>query len=532
MDIDIILKNGNFYKGNKFLKGSMAVNESKIIELGETELIEDKYKADNILELDGKTVFPGFIDSHIHLVQTGFLQIHLDLSTARSVEDLTGMIREEAKQKSPGEWIIGSSFDDNKFINGRFPTKQDLDKVAPENPVFIIRICTHLMVANSKALELSGINMGTASPQGGEINRDNNGELTGILKRNAGDLVYAIIYADNNMVKQAIKASFNYLKQNGITTAHSMAIGIKNYQHYSNVLEAYREVLQEESCPVRVRLGAEHELLDQLIENNISFLKGDEFFKQGYIKFFTDGSYGSRSALLYEPYNDEPDNFGIESTTKDDLYKYVRKAHDQGYQCAIHALGDKALSNALDVLESLIANGKNHLRHRIVHAGLAPDYLIDRIKACDLSVDIQPNFVASEVTWLEEALGERVTDVYTWKSMYSQGINLAASSDSPVEPVNPFYGIRSALTRQNLENYPEEGFNSKERLGLKEAIDMYTINGAYQYFDEDKIGSLNSGKFADLAVLSTNPYSVDVHELTKIEVDMTFFGGKLVYKND
>jgi len=529
---NVILKNGNFYIGEEFFYGSLAVENEAIKEMGTLEELQNKYPASGIIDLEGKTVFPGFIDSHIHLVQTGFLKVNLDLSPVRSIKELKELISADVKNKKPGEWVIGSSFDDNKFKDNKVPDKFDLDEVAPDNPVFIIRVCTHLMVANSKALSLAGIDEKTEAPEGGKIDRDEKGQATGILRRNAGDLIYSIIYADTGMIKKAIKAAFEYLKENGITTAHSMAIGVKNYRHYSKIIDAYREALKEGNYPTRVKLGAESDILHDLLADQVKFLDGDDYFNQGYIKFFSDGSYGSRTALLNEPYADDPANYGIEATSKNKLYELTGVAHQNGFQCAIHALGDKALSNILDVLEKVTEKGENPLRHRIVHAGLSPGELVERIRKSNLSVDIQPNFVASEVNWIENALGDRVSDLYTWKTMNDQGIRLAASSDSPVEPVNPFYGIRSAVTRQNLENNPPEGFNPKERITLKEAIDMYTINGAYQYFEENIKGSIATGKLADLVVLSNNPFDLNYDELIDINVEMTFVGGRLVFKRN
>ena len=529
---NVIIKDGSFYTGEDFFYGSLAVENEKIKEMGSFEELQNKYPTIDIVDLEGKTVFPGFIDSHIHLVQTGFLKVNLDLTSVKSTKELKELIRADVKNKKPGEWIIGSSFDDNKFEDNKIPDKNDLDEVAPNNPVFIIRVCTHLMVANSKALSLAGIDAKTKAPEGGKIDQDEKGQPSGILRRNAGDLIYSIIYADTAMIKRAIQAALEYLKENGITTAHSMAIGVKNYQHYSKITSAYREALEEENYPTRVKLGAESEILNDLLASQIKFLDGDDYFNQGYIKLFSDGSYGSRTALLNEPYSDDPGNYGIEATTKNRIYEFTKIAHENGFQCAIHALGDQALSNILDVLEEITENGKNPLRHRIVHAGLSPDDLIERIKRHNLSVDIQPNFVASEVNWIEHALGERVSDLYTWKTMHDQGIRLAASSDSPVEPVNPFYGIKSAVTRQNLENTPPEGFNPKERITLKEAIDMYTINGAYQYFEENIKGSIATGKLADLVVLSNNPFEVNYDELIDIKVEMTFVGGRLVFQRN
>ena len=529
---NVILQNGNFYTGKDFFYGCLAVENGKIKEMGPLEQLQNNYPGSDVVNLEGKTVFPGFIDSHIHLVQTGFLKVNLDLTPVKSIKELKDLIRADVKNKKPGEWVIGSSFDDNKFADNKVPDKSDLDEVAPNNPVFIIRVCTHLMVANSKALSLAGINEKTEAPEGGIIDKDEFNQPTGILRRNAGDLIYSIIYGDTVMLKKAIKAAFEYLKENGITTAHSMAIGVKNYQHYSKITSAYREALKEEDYPTRVKLGAESDLLNDLLADQVRFMDGDDYFSQGYIKFFSDGSYGSRTALLNEPYADDPGNYGIESTPKSKLYELTRIAHENGFQCAIHALGDKALSNILDVLEKVSENGKNPLRHRIVHAGLSPGELIKRIKKNNLSVDVQPNFIASEVNWIEGALGERVSYLYTYKTMRDQGIRLAASSDAPVEPVNPFYGIRSAVTRQNLENAPKEGLNPKERITLKEAIDMYTINGAYQYFEENLKGSIAIGKLADLVVLSKNPFEVDYDELIDVKVEMTFVGGKPVFQRN
>lgn len=531
MNLDMILKDGIFLTPTGMYEGSLGVRDGKIVRFDSYDNLKSQYDTNNVINLENKTVFPGFIDSHIHLVQTGFQKINVDLSEAKSLQHLKELIRLEATKKKPGEWIIGMSFNNNNFTGEqRFPTKYDLDEAAPDNPVFITRVCTHLMAANSKTLQMASIDRDTIAPEGGEIDRNTDGEPVGILRRNAGDLVYEIIYTDRQMIKKAIRASLHYLKENGITTAHSMAIGVKNPEHYMNIMKAYEEALEEENNPVRVILGAEYAILDHLADNSIGFLQGNDYFKQGYIKFFTDGSYGSRTAFLNEPYEDEPENCGIAATSEKDLLSYTKKAHDLGYQCAIHALGDRALTRALDVLEKISENGKNPLRHRLVHASLAPERLIKRIKELGLSVDIQPNFVSSEAHWLESALGSRISDMYAWKTMKEHGIYQAAGSDSPVEPVNPFYGVRSAVTRQNWNNFPPEGFNAAEKLAIPDVIEMYTINGARQYFEENLKGSIEAGKFADLVVLSANPLRLKhTDELLKINVEKTFVNGRLVY---
>jgi len=202
---NVILQNGNFYTGKDFFHGCLAVENGKIKELGSLEQLQNKFPGSDVVNLKGKTVFPGFIDSHIHLVQTGFLKVNLDLTPVKSIKELKEMIRADVMNKKPGEWVIGSSFDDNKFADNKVPDKSDLDEVAPNNPVFIIRVCTHLMVANSKALSLAGINEKTQAPEGGIIDKDEFNQPTGILRRNAGDLIYSIIYGDTVCSKKQLK---------------------------------------------------------------------------------------------------------------------------------------------------------------------------------------------------------------------------------------------------------------------------------------------------------------------------------------
>lgn len=536
---DIILKNVNIYSSPRRGKGflpwwenifsSIALSSGKIAKIDSFETLKDKYPRAEVVDLKGKTVLSGFIDSHIHLLQTGYTKIHLNLSGVSSLADLKESIKNAAREKKEGEWIIATSFDENSFREKKLPTKKDLDEVAPFNPVFIIRVCTHLFVVNSKALEIAGIDKSTPSPSGGLISRDENGYPNGILKERAADRINDFINSNYKLQKEALRAAIREVKTHGITTVHDMAIGIKNIENYKKLIEVYREVLEEEEYPLRIFLGVEHELLEKILNMEIDFLQGDDYFRQGYVKIFADGSFGGRTALLNDTYLDTG-GFGLETMQKEEIEKAVERASREGYQCAVHAIGDRALERTVDILSKYNAPG---LRHRVVHAGMTKESITSKIADNNLGVDYQPNFLASEVHWITKIFSsEQLKNLYSWKSFTNQGVLLAASSDSPVEPSFPFLGIRAAALRKNLNDWPEEGFNPEESLTLEEALYSYTYSGAYQYFEESYKGLIEEGYFADLVVLSHNPFEIELNKLNKIKPLYTFVGGRLIHRED
>ncbi len=524
---------GNFGAGDE----ALVISGGKIAMITDFEQAREKYPHAKIKDLNGRTVLPGFVDSHIHMLQTGYLKVNLNLSQVKSIQRLKELIRQEAKGKTPGEWIIATSFDETNLVEKRVPTKEDLDGAAPFNPVFLIRVCTHLFVANSKALEMVGIGKDTPSPQGGIISKDSRGNPTGILKDNAADQVYDVINGDYEIQKESLRAALKEVTQAGITTVHDMAIGIKNINHYLKIMDMYREVLKEEGFPLRIVLGVEHYLLDDILKQGIEFLQGDDYFRQGYIKLFLDGSFGGRTALLKSKYKDEDeggggggDGHGLLTMEESEIQAAVSKAAQQGFQCAVHALGDGALEKAF---EQLAACNSTDLRHRIVHGGIADSDMIARIAANNIPVDFQPHFLASEVGWISDVLGEdQVKNLYRWKSMLEEGVHLAAGSDSPVEPVNPLLGVKSAVLRQTEELWPPGGFNPEECLTVEEMLKAYTYSGACQYFEEDYKGRIKPGYYADLVVLSEDPREVSAFELDRIEVEMSLVGGRIVYEKD
>ncbi len=517
--------------GSRPAADSILLKDGLICAVGDYRSLKSAGERCEVIDLEGKTVIPGIIDSHVHLLQTGYLKTQLDLKGATGIDDLKARIKKEAEKKKPGEWIIGRGWDESDFPQPTPPNRWDLDRAAPHNPVFLIRVCTHVFTTNTLALQKSGLEGSAVSVQGGATYRDQQGRLTGVLAEKAGDPIYDIINRDAKMEKEAVRAGIRYMAENGITTAHSMAIGVKDPNHYARLMGSYREVLREEGYPLRVILSAECELLDYLLENKIDFLSGDSFFRQGYIKFFQDGSLGGRTALLKQEYCDDPGNFGVPVMEVAELKEISRKAHKNGYQCAFHAIGDQAADHSIQAVEFL-GDEKNSLRHRMVHASLVDEAILDALRKYQIGVDIQPGFLSSDYRWLEKRLGpERMKRAYIWKTMMKdKGLLLAGSSDAPVEDAAPFAAIQAAVTRKTFEGEPEGGFLPEESLEVGDMLKCYTVNGAYQYFEEDVKGTIAPGMLADLTVLSDNPNKADPHQLKNIHAVMTVVGGRVFYR--
>ncbi len=517
--------------GGKLSAESILLKDGLISVVGDYRSLRNADRRSEVIDLEGRTIMPGVIDSHVHLLQTGYLKTQLDLKGASGIDDIKLRVKKAAENKQPGEWIIGRGWDESEFSIPVPPNRWDLDQAAPCNPVFLIRVCTHVFIANTPALQMSGLEESRAPAQGGAVYRDREGRLTGMLAEKAGDPIYDIINQDAKMEQEAIRAAIWYMAENGITTAHSMAIGIKDSNHYARLMDSYREVLREEGYPLRIILGAECELLDYLLENKIDFLAGDPFFRQGYIKFFLDGSLGGRTALLKNEYCDDPGNFGMPVMDVAELEEISRKAHKNGYQCAFHAIGDQAAEHSIRAVKSL-GDEKNVFRHRMVHASVVDEVILDILQKYKIGVDIQPGFLSSDYRWLEKRLGpERMKRAYIWKTMIKdKGLLLAGSSDAPVEDAAPFASIQAAVTRRTLEGEPEGGFLPEESLQLDDMLKCYTVNGAYQYFEENVKGSIAPGMLADLAVLSDHPHNAEPHQLKNIHAVMTIVGGRIIYQ--
>jgi len=496
---------------------AIAIQKDKIIAVGtNNEVKKLAHKITKIIDLKGKTVVPGLIDTHVHMLGFGASLNNLNLRNVTSIKELQQKLQEQAKKTPKGKWIQGGRWDQEKFKEKRYPTRFDLDKVAPENLVFLRRVCGHTCVVNTKALQTAGITKKTKAPKGGKIDIDpKTGELTGILRENAMDLIEKAIPKPNDEeMEQLCLLACQKAVEEGLTTVHWI-IGSPTE------IGTIQKLRANGKLPIRIYFLIPVEFMKHLIELGLQTGFGDNMIKIGSIKILTDGSLGSRTAALAEPYSDEPRTKGMPLYTQKELDKLFTEAHEANLQLAAHAIGDKAVDMTLIAIEKALAKNPNKkLRHRIEHASVLSEKLIDRIKKLNLIASVQPHFTISDF-WTINRLGpKRARWAYPFKTLMHKGILAIGSSDCPVEPINPLLGIYAAVTRKE---------NQAERITVNEALRMYTINAACASFDENVKGSIEVGKLADLTVLSHDPEKVTAEEIRNIEVEMTIVDGKIVY---
>jgi hypothetical protein len=528
MQADKLFINGNIYtmKSEDDQIEAIAVSGDKIVFTGTKEQAKS-IQAKEVIDLGGKTVIPGLIDTHLHFLAYCQAREAVDLSGADSIEEVIERLREKAAVTPPGEWVRGARFDQTKFKENRFPNRWDLDKVSVEHPIFISRYCLHAFAANSLALKKAGVEKGYKAPVEGTIEFDPNGEPTGLIRENASELFYRIMpvplekFADK---KRAVGEALMDAASQGLTTIHTYAAKIWKYDEFIGV---YQELEEEGRLPVRVIA-----CFDELPPFGMKSGFGNNKIKYGTYKVFSDGSLGSRSAALSEPYHDCPGYQGVLNYTQEELNELVRVPYEMGLQVAIHAIGDRGLDMVLTAIEKAYFNNpRPNTRFRIIHVQVVREDQLERMKKLPLVLDVQPIFLVADLHWAEDRLGkERAKLSFAWKSLMRTGLVVTGSSDCPVEPYNPFFGIFAAVTRQDFNGFPEGGWNPQEKLTVYEAIAMFTKNAAYSSYEEDIKGTLEKGKLADFVVIDKNPFAIDPFELQHIKVLQTFVGGDLVYE--
>lgn len=538
--MDLIFINGIVYTmdKNNTISEAVAVKDNKIVKVGTTEEIL-ALKGDNsqIIDLEGKALAPGFNDSHMHLVNYGYSQTQADLIGVESVEEINRRVSQYIKDKKveKGTWVRGAGWNQDYFIGDKvFPTKYDLDKISLDHPIVVTRTCGHVAVVNSKALEVLGIKKGTAQVEGGHFDLDENGEPTGIFRENALAIVYnAIPNPGINEIKEMITNAIEQLNKCGITSVGTDDFGALPGKDYNKIIEAYLELKNEGLLNIRVY----QQYLIPEIDNLKGFLNkgyktgwGDENFKIGPLKLLLDGSLGARTAVLNEPYTDNPSTSGILTATQEELDEIVDFAHNNGNQIAIHGIGDKAMYMAFESIEkTLNKNPKKDHRHGIVHAQITDEYLLNKFRDLEAIAYIQPIFLDYDWKMVKSRIGEeREKTSYNWKTMVDMGTHIACGSDSPVDSFNVMYGIYEAVTRKDLKGNPEGGWLPEQGLTVEEALYGYTMGGAYASFEEDVKGSIEEGKLADMVVLSDNIFEIDSHKIKDVNVEMTIFNGRII----
>ncbi len=400
------------------------------------------------------------------------------------------------------------------------------------------RACIHVVVVNSKALELIGVDKNTPHVEGGHFDIDENGEPLGIFRENARYLVYDNIEDPGvEEIKEIIiDASQNALSQ-GITSVQTDDFEALPGKNFENILRAYKELNENQQLPIRIYeqcLLPHMDKLNRFLEMGYRTGHGDDFFKIGPLKLLADGSLGARTAYMCEPYADDPSTSGIPVFTQEELDNLVMAGHNAEMQIAIHCIGDKIMYMAFESIEKAQKqNYRKDPRHGIVHCQITDEVLLNKFKDLEAIAYVQPIFTSTDLGIVEERIGkEKTRTSYNWKTMFNTGVHVAFSSDCPVEPFDVLPGIYAAVTRKNLEEFPEGGWMPEQRVSIDEALHAFTLGAAYASFEENIKGSIEVGKLADMVVLSEDIYEINPDKIKDVEVEMTFVGGNLSYQKN
>jgi predicted amidohydrolase YtcJ len=484
-----------------------------------------------VIDLGGRTLVPGFVDCHAHPMFYGESLMAVDCRTppVSSIQDMVSAIRRRAEEEPEGEWVIGMGYDDFKLAERRHPNRWDLDEAAPDNPVVIMRMCGHVSVVNSLALQMAGITKDSADPEGGHIDRDQEtGEPTGVLRGGAMAPIYKLIPpSDMEKLRRAFSLAAEQFLARGVTSVSDAGVDSPL------VVRAYQAAMREDGVPLRVNLMMSVSMLDELSRLGVQTGFGDDRLRIGAIKIVADGSSSGRTAAVSEPYVDAPGNTGIMYLNREELDNGVLAAHRAGFQVGVHAIGDRAISAVLDSYEAALRElPKADHRLRIEHCGICTPSILSRIKRLGVVPVPQPIFLYGEGESYRAGLGEdRVKWAYPLKSFIDGGIVTPMSSDCPAtsgaELISPLLGIYVAVTRKTDAG---RDLGPGQRIGVEDALRCYTLNSAYATFEEGAKGSIEPGKLADFVVLSDDPLMVKAEKIKDMSVEMTIVGGRVAYK--
>ncbi len=539
--MDVIFYNGHVMTMNKEQPYASAVSilGNKIANVGEDEsVLADQTVKTKLINLHGKTLLPGFNDSHMHLLNFAHVSNLISFVGVTSVEDIikkTKVFLEEEVEDTG--WIGGRGWNQNFFKQPRLLDRYDLDKISVDRPICFVRACGHVLATNSYALKMLGITGDTPQVEGGHFDIDDEGQPTGVFRENAMGLIYDHMSAPSiDEIKKMIVKACRLAIEEGITSIQTDDLDTFSDQHTYDVLQAYEELNKENRLPVRIYEQCLFGSLEQFqifLDHGYRTGQGDEFFRIGPLKILADGSLGARTAYLSEPYADEQANYGIGKLTQDELDAMVLTAHEHDMQIAIHCIGDEIMNMSFKSLEkALKQKAKHNHRHGIVHSQITTKTLLEAFRDQNVLAYIQPIFLDSDIHIVEQRIGkERAKDTYNFKKMLDMDIHTPYSSDCPVEPFNVLPGIYCAISRKTLDGYPEGGWLPEQKVNIEEALYNFTKDGAYASFEENIKGSIEEGMLADLIVLNKDVMAIPVEEVKDVKVILTMVDGKVVYES-
>jgi hypothetical protein len=526
---DLVLQNGRFYPVSQpgAIEGSLAVREGRIVYLGPDEGVRPFLgSSTQVIGLAGRTVIPGLIDAHSHLLGLGEALASVDLVGTASYAEVVDRVRAAAADTPPGAWILGHGWDQNDWQAQSFPEHPPLSRAVPDHPVWLGRIDGHAALLNARAIDRLGIEAGVADPPGGRFQRTPQGALTGVLIDAAMAVAGGLPQPTAADLERRLLSAADHCLARGLTTVTDMGVGNAGY-------EVYRRLREQVDLPIRVALFLTDDaaLLERFFVSGPVLDPEDRLTLRG-VKLYMDGALGSRGAALIEPYLDDPANTGLLQTTQDHVEAVCRRALETGFQVATHAIGDRGNLLALDAYERCFDGANPGARFRLEHAQVMRLQDIERMARLGVIASMQPTHATSDGPWAESRVGaRRIEGAYAWRKVLAAGGRLALGSDFPVESADPRLGLYAAVARR-LAGGPEGGWLAEERLSREEALRGFTLDAAYSLFLEDEVGSLEVGKRADLVVFERDIMTVPPSEIPSVAVDWTLVDGAVAYQRE
>jgi len=550
---DVIFTHGNIYTGVPGTSSfheiqraeAVAVKDGRILALGKTaDLMKHKGPSTEVIDLGGHFLMPGFNDAHTHLASGGFAKQEVDLVGTKSLDDFRKRIREKVETAKPGEWIVGRGWDHTLWPVKELPSRWDIDEVAPNVPVFLVRVDGHIAVANTKALRLASISVASKDPQGGKIDRLDTGEPSGILRETAQGAVLAVIpKPDHSKRRRAAELALDEAARWGVTSAQDFS----TWEDF----QIYEELEKEGKLTLRISEWLPlDDSLETLQAHRAAHPQDDLLLHTGMLKGFMDGSLGSKTAAMLAPYSDDPGNSGLPRYEQDKLNAIVKERIQAGFQIGLHAIGDRGVDMALNAYADALKpppgkqapakeatplkdtpkkDAKPDLRLRIEHAQVLAQDQFARFKTLKVIASMQPSHLLTDMNWAEARLGpKRAEHSYAWQEFLRNGVPLAFGTDFPVEPISPFRGLYAATTRRSEDGKKE--YFPAQRISMDEAIAAYTSGAAFAEFLEKEKGRLAPGLLADFVVLDRDITGTAPSKLLETKVLRTVVGGRTVYE--
>ncbi|WP_341503789.1 amidohydrolase [Gallaecimonas sp. GXIMD4217] len=511
---------GYGWQGEQLVRFSrLIIEDGKVKARGGSELAIPE--GARVRDLDGRTVLPGLIDAHGHVMGLGFNALRVDLAGTTSLAQALDRVRRFARKNPAPAWITGRGWNQELWPDRRMPRARDLALVEDPRPIWLRRVDGHAGWANQAALKLAGITAKTKAPEGGAILRDKDGRPTGVLVDNAMALVERLIPEPSEAEKEAaLTAALQILAGVGLTSVHDAGVDLDSWQRFERRGDRL-------SSRLHVMLAAEPALWQRLGVQQPRF---DDRLQARAVKLYADGALGSRGAALLADYHDKPGHRGLMIYQPGELESLIRQAAGLGFQVNVHAIGDAGNRRVLDAFAALPKDQRQGRRHRIEHAQVVALEDIPRFKALDIIASVQPSHATSDMNMAENRLGkQRIRGAYAWQRFLDAGVAIAAGSDFPVESANPFYGLYAAVSRQDHQGKPRDGWYGDQALTREQALYGFTRGAAFAAFMEDRVGALAPGQWADLLILDRDYFQVPVAEIWQLRPRETWLAGEVVH---